>query len=55
MRSRKISQGDYNALGAMMEAILDICEDVVIQSLIIYIDNIVMYTGTHKTLIRDLK
>ena len=53
MRSRVMSQGDYNAPGTMMEAMLDSFKDMVYQYLIIYIDNIIIYSRTEKEHVRD--
>ena len=50
-----MAHGDCNAPGTMMEAILDIFKDVVYQCLVIYIDNIIIYSRTYKELVRDLK
>ena len=39
----------------MMEAILDIFKDVAYQCLVIYIDNIMIYSRTYDKHVRDLK
>ena len=46
MRSLVMSQGDCNAPGTMMEAMLDIFKDMVYQCLVIYIDDIIIYSRT---------
>ena len=48
-------QGDCNASGSMMEAMLDIFKEVVYQCLGIYIDDIFTYSRTHQERVRDLK
>ena len=53
MRRRVMSQGDCNAFCTIMQAILDIFKDVVDQCLVIYIDNIIIYSRTYEELIRD--
>ena len=50
-----MSQGDSNAPGTMMEAMLDIFKDVVYQCLVIYIDNIIIYSRTYEEHVKDLK
>ena len=55
MRSRVMSQGDCNAPGTMMKAMLDIFKDMVYQYLVIYIDDIIIYSRTHEEHVRDLK
>ena len=50
-----MSQGDCNAPSTMMEAMLDIFNDVVYQCLVIYIDDITIYSRTYKEHVRDLK
>ena len=42
MRSRIQWEGDCNAPGNMMEAMLVMCKDIVYQCLVIYIDNIII-------------
>ena len=55
MRSRVILQGDCNTPGTMMEAMLDIFKDMAYQCLVIYIDNIIIYSKTYEEHVRDLK
>ena len=50
-----MSQGDCNAPGTMMEAMLDIFKDMVYQCLVIYIDDIIIYSRTHEEHVRNLK
>ena len=46
MRSLVMSQGDCNAPGHMMEAMLDIFKDMAYQCLVIWIDDIIIYSRT---------
>ena len=55
MRSRVKSQGDYNATGAITEAMLDIFRYVAYQYLVIYIDDIIIYSRTYESHVRNLK
>ena len=55
MRSRVMSEGDYDATGSMMEAMLDIFKDLVYQCLMIYIDNTIIYSRTYKEHVTQLK
>ena len=55
MRKRVTSQADCNAPSTMMEAMLDIVEDVLYQWLVIYIDDIIIYSGRYEEHVRDLK
>ena len=55
MRIQVMLQEDCNALDIMMEAMLDIFKDAEYQSLVIYIDNIIIYSRTYKEHVRDLK
>lgn len=47
--------GDYNAPSTMMHAMLDIFNNVVHQSLLIYVDKIIIYSKTYDEDARDLK
>ena len=53
MRSHVMSQEDCNATGTTMEAILEIFKNMVHQCLVIYIDDIIIYSGTHEEHVRD--
>ena len=55
MRSRLVLQGDCNAPGTMMEAMLDICKNMVYQCHVIYIDAIMIYSKIYEENVRDLK
>ena len=55
MRSHVMSQGDCNAPGTKMEAMLDIFKEVVYQCLVIYINNIIIYSRPYEEYVRDLK
>ena len=50
-----MSQGDGNAPGSMREAMLDIFINVVYYYLVIYIDDIIIYSRTYKVHVRDWK
>ena len=50
-----MSQGDCNAPSTMMEAMLDIFKNMVYQYLVIYINNIIIYSRTYEEHERDLK
>lgn len=52
-RRRAMSQGDYNAHGTMMEAMQEMVKDMVYQSLVIYIDDIIIYTRTYQEHVSD--
>ena len=53
MRSRIISQGDCNAPGTIIEGMLHIVKDLVYQCVIIYINNIIIYSGSYEEHGRD--
>ena len=55
MRRQVMSQGDCNAPGTVMEAILDIFKDVIYQCYVIYIDDVIIYSETYEEHVRDLK
>ena len=55
IRSRIMSHGDCNSPGTMIEAMFDICKDMVYNCLLIYIDNIIIYWRTYEEHVRDLK
>ena len=55
MRSRVMAQGECNAPGTMIEAMLDIFNHVVYQCLVIYIKDIIIYSRKFEEHIRDLK
>ena len=55
MRSRVMSQGACNAPGTMIEAMHDILKDMVYQCLVIYLDDIIIYSKTYEEHVRDLK
>ena len=48
-------QGDCNAPGTIIQAILDVFENVIYQYLVSYIDNIFSYSTTYQEHARDLK
>ena len=50
-----MSQGDCNATGTTMEAMLDIFKDLAYQCLINYINNIIIYSRTYEEHVRHLK
>lgn len=55
MGSRVMLCGDCNAPGTMMDAMLDICNDVEFQFLVIYIDDIIIDFRMYEEHVRDLK
>jgi hypothetical protein len=54
-RCRVMLQGDCNAPGTMMEAMLAMFKDMVYQCLVIYIDDIIIYSRTYEEHVRDVK
>ena len=55
MRGYVLSQRDCNAPCTMMGTMLDILKDVVYQCLVIYIDNILIYSRIYAEHVRNLK
>ena len=55
MRSQVIVHGDCNTFGTMMELMLDIFEDVVDQCLLIYINDMIIYSKIYEEHVTDLK
>ena len=50
-----MSDGGCNVPATIMEAMLDIFKDEIYQDIVIYIDDIIIYSRTHREHVRDLK